>query len=416
MKCIDLTRRQFMYAASASVAGSKIIGLPTNGPAEFAQTRPRSVGLLIGSLLGDAMGGPLEFADEDKRKGNVVGARGWDPSKKLKRETVAEIANRASLMSYEKVRPGVAAYGPWIERAPAGTLTDDSRWKIVLIRAIQMAKLESKPLSRIHIARAILNFRPVSNQVPDAKTLQLVEEGLREYRYAANWMLGERDEKIALPLARLWAGIPNCSGQMMMLPLAIRYAGDSEKAYRQSYALNFVDSAPAKDIASVIVAALASVLGDSANGWSIDKRWDTIYQTMKMLDPFRLKKVPFAGRPLDKWLKIIDEIVEQANGRPAEAYRLLETKAKPEFFWDAHFKIIVALTLLRICDHNPMCALALAIDFGHDTDSYAQLIGAFAGAVYGPEAFPVEMRETVIKRLKAEYDEDVQQWVELLSS
>lgn len=412
MSVNHLNRRHFLSSAAATAFAARASLLMPDGakePNEFG------VGLLLGSLLGDAMGGPLEFAKEEQRKGNVVAARQWNKSTRLDADSISEIAGNAKLMSYEKVRPDPAAYGQWIEKAPAGTITDDTRWKIILIRAIRAANTKSKQLSQAHIAKAILDFRPKVNQPTDAATQKLLDEGLREYRYAANWVLRKRDPKVALPLDRLWAGIPNCSGQMMLLPLAIRHAGNPEAAYRNSFELNFIDSAGAKDIASMIVAALASVLGKETESLSAEERWETIFKTLRTLDPLRFKKVPFAGRPLDKWLQLVDSIVEKANGSPAKAYRLLETEGKPVYFWDAHFTLVVALTLLKLCKYDPMCSLALAIDFGHDTDSYAQLIGAFAGAVYGPEAFPNGMRSKLKKRLKEDYDENVTQWSTLLS-
>ena len=136
---------------------------------------------------------------------------------------------------------------------------------------------------------------------------------------------------------------------------------------------------------------------------------------MRTIDPFRLKDVPFAGRPLHKWLDLADSIVERANGRPSVAYKLLETDGKPVYYWDAHFTLLVAVTLLKLSRYNGLCALHLAIDFGHDTDSYAQLIGAMAGAVEGANVFPNEMRETVAVRLQADYGEEVADWVNLLS-
>ena len=136
---------------------------------------------------------------------------------------------------------------------------------------------------------------------------------------------------------------------------------------------------------------------------------------MRSVDPFRFTKVPFIGRPLDKWLDLVDSIVERAGGRPSVAYRLLESDGKPVYFWDAHFTLVVALTLLKISNYNAMCAMHLAIDFGHDTDSYAQLIGAIAGAIHGVGVFPGEMRRVVGERLQEDYDEDVQDWLNLLS-
>ena len=407
-----LNRRQFVFASAMS--GVAVRRLVTVG-SSLRIDDDLAYGLLIGSLLGDAMGGPLEFATNENRKGNVVGARQWAETRRLEESTIAEIASKTTLMSYEKVRPEPAAYGPWLPHAPAGTITDDSRWKIILIRAIRDAQDSgSKRLTQDDIARQICKFRPKANRAPDEATQKLIDEGLHEYRLAANWILGKRDPKVALPLDRLWAGIPNCSGQMMLLPLAIRHAGDPEAAYRESFELNFIDSAGAKDIASAIVAGLASVLG-TAKDDSDQQRWQRLVNTMQSVDPFRFNEVPFAGRPLNKWLKLVDSIIERAKGRPAVAYRLLETEGKPVYFWDAHFTLVVALTLLKLSDYDAMCSLALAIDFGHDTDSYAQLIGAFSGAVLGKDAFPQEMCQILNKRLKEDYGEDVTQWSSLFS-
>jgi ADP-ribosylglycohydrolase len=60
--------------------------------------------------------------------------------------------------------------------------------------------------------------------------------------------------------------------------------------------------------------------------------------------------------------------------------------------------------------------LQLSIEWGWDHDSYAQLLGAFIGAMYGPEIFPSAMRETVANRLILDYNEDQHEWVDLLMS
>jgi ADP-ribosylglycohydrolase len=407
-----MRRRLFLFNLIASPLSFQSLSALA---AQTTTREDRAAGLLWGTLIGDAMGGPLEFAKPEKRTGHVVDCRKWPESKRLDDKTIASIAKRATMMGYEDVRPEPAPYGPWVSKAPAGTVTDDSRFKVILVRAIrQAAKQGTDSVTRTHLANAILEFSPRLDQPADDATQKLMDEGLREYHYAANWVLGKRDPKIALPLDRLWAGIPNCSGQMLLLPLAVKYPGRAEEAYRHSFELNFVDAAGAKDIASAIVAGMASVLGEDADSLTTKERWARLETTMRSVDPFRLKAVPFAGRPLHKWLDLVDSIVERAAGRPSVAYRLLETEGKPVYYWDAHFTLVVALTLLKLSEFNALCALHLAIDFGHDTDSYAQLIGAMAGAVDGAEIFPKAMGQTVARRLKADYGEDVSDWVKLL--
>ena len=58
--------------------------------------------------------------------------------------------------------------------------------------------------------------------------------------------------------------------------------------------------------------------------------------------------------------------------------------------------------------------MQLSIDFGHDTDSYAQVLGAMAGAVHGLDIFPMSMADAVESRLLADYGESVDSWVATL--
>lgn len=409
-------RRQFLSGLAASALAIRFSSPNVVCPRTNASL-DRCAGLLWGSLIGDAMGGPLEFANSQQRKGHVVDCRSWPRTKRINKSTISDIAARATLMSYAVVRPDPAPYGPWVQEAPAGTVTDDSRFKIMLVRAIRRARSEGRSaLSRSDIAREIAQFAPRTDQAMDSRTRQLLEEGLREYRYAARWVLGERDPKTALPLDRLWAGVATCAGQMMLLPLALVHAGRPEQAYRASFDLNFVDAPAAKDIVSALIAGLASVLGERGDSLTIRQRWTTLEDTMRSVDPLRFSDVPFVGRPLHRWMDLADSIVDKAKGQPAVAYRLLETEGRPVYYWDAHFTLLVALTLLKLVDYNPMAALHMAIDFGHDTDSYAQIIGAMAGAVVGTQAFPQAMRDTVAERLKQDYGETVDQWLPLLTA
>ena len=66
--------------------------------------------------------------------------------------------------------------------------------------------------------------------------------------------------------------------------------------------------------------------------------------------------------------------------------------------------------------NDPLAALELSIEWGHDTDSYAQLLGAFIGAVHGASLFDPEMRETITSRLKLDYGANVNTYVALLEA
>ncbi len=220
-----VSRRQVLVQAAAIATG--VGAFRTNRLiAADAACSDRVAGLLLGGLIGDALGGPVEFADGEKVAGYLLGTRDWPASRTMTADDRAEWAETLPLLSYEKLRPDAVPYGPWRESADAGTVTDDSRHKIVLIRAIREAVAqEQATLTAADLARQYLDFKPIAGVEPDADTQKLCEEGFAEYRMAARWLLGDRDEALALPVERLWAGIANCSGQMMLPPLAAAYVG-----------------------------------------------------------------------------------------------------------------------------------------------------------------------------------------------
>ena len=404
---MNLNRRKLLLGGMAGIAASGQLDACT------LTDSSRVEGMLIGSLIGDALGGPIEFLAPDRVRKVMPGARRWNEDRTIDADILDELAKTLSMEPYETLRPGTAPYGPWMRRAPRGTITDDSRHKIVLMRALRAALAEGRTeLATTDLANAFLSFQPHIDRQPNAALKLLVDEGLREYRYAANWLLGQRDPKVALPVERLWSGISNCSGQMAMLPLAAAYPDQPDQAYRATYTADFIDAPTARDIVSAINAGLAAVLADERE---VSKRWDRLLTMIRETDPFRMRDVPFAGRPLDRWLDLADSIAERANGRPAKAYELLESEGKPVYWWDAHLTLLVPLTLLKLCRFNPLAAMHLTLDFGHDTDSYAQVLGAMAGAVHGKDIFPESMISAVEDRLAADYGESIGDWTQTLT-
>ncbi len=409
-----MDRRRFLNAASLSLAGGMLTHAAACAPSKQAS---RLRAMLLGSLIGDAMGGPIEFKPPEQIAEIMPAARTWDDDRRLNQDDMSRLAESLRLFSYAKLRPDTAAYGPWMERAAAGTITDDSRHKIVLMRALRQMRSEGRNgLRREDLAKAFLSFTPVEGAPVTGQLARLVEEGLREYRMASRWILGERDLKQALPIERLWAGVSNCSGQMALLPMAGVFPGQPERAYRETFRLNFIDAPIARDIVSAMNAGLAAVLNPATDGMSAQARWDLLLKTMHQTDPYRFAEVPFAWRQLHRWLDLANSIAQRSEGRPKVAYQLLEDEGKPVYFWDAHFTLLVPLTLLRLCEFEPLAAFHLALDFGHDTDSYAQVLGALAGAVHGMDIWNKELSMAVESRLAADFGESIDDWTDLLAA
>ena len=377
----------------------------------------RELGLLVGGMLGDAIGGPVEFLDR-ARKDNVLPAtRNWPADRVLDKDERQRLARSLPMLSYETLRPDSAPYGPWPEKAAAGTVTDDTRHKIVLMRTVQAAvECAQWPITAKSVARQYIQFQPKRSQPAEGREAELCEEGMRQYRFAAQWLLGNRDLRQARPVERLWSGIDNCSGQMLLPPLAAVFPAQPEAAYRAAYAIDFVDTPAARDIASALIAGIASVLGPDSDQLTTTERWQLLLSTIRATDPFGLAEVPFAGRPLHRWLDLADSLAQRADGRPARLFELLEREGKPVYWWDAHFTLLCPLAMLKFCEFDVLAALHLTLDFGHDTDSYAQVIGCLGGAVCGISTFPSSMCKRVLKQVEYEYGESVNVWQQLLAA
>jgi ADP-ribosylglycohydrolase len=408
----------FSACATPSLAGPES-SFSTHLESSSESQRDRMLGLLYGGLIGDALGGPLEFSKAAASEKRLANVRTWDDERILAASDRERMSNSIPLHEYSRLRPDTAPYGPWIADAPAGTLTDDSRHKIVLLRALQAANEKERPLRQTDLAEAFLSFEPkMSEQSADVGTPQtkaLNEEGFREYRYAARWLLGERDLELARPVERLWSGVNNCSGQMMFPPLSIRYSGEPEKAYRRTFELDFIDAPVARDFAAALNAGLAAALDADLDSASPQDRWTKLLEAMRLTDPYKFREVPFAGRQLDRWLDRIPDWLDRAANRPKVLFEILETEGKPVYWWDAHFTLIVPIAILHLCKFDPLAAMHLTLDFGHDTDSYAQVLGCMIGAVHGISVFPPSHVRAVRSRLFEEYGESLEQWVEHLT-
>ena len=372
----------------------------------------RTQGMLLGSLIGDAMGGPVEFKSQHELNSVLPDLRNAETQdfKSILREPTKLRGFRC--LPYAKLRPDIAPYGPWEKNAPAGTVTDDSRHKMILLHCLRQAAGKSPvSLTAGDLARSYLEYFQQPRWSPAYR--KLATESFREYTQAARWLQGERDTAVALPPARIWAGIGNCSGQMAFLPLAAVYPGNPDGAYRATFALSFIDTGQAKDINSALVASLSAAIGSEEE--DVRQRWTAAIEAIRSTDPYRYADVPFATRPAVEWLDFALKSADDAKGSPAKLYQTLEQHGRPKYYWDAHFTFATTWAFLHFADYDPDTAILVSLAFGHDTDSTAQLIGALCGAIYGTSIFPSETKREVEERLAADYGESVNEWTEVLS-
>jgi hypothetical protein len=263
------------------------------------------------------------------------------------------------------------------------------------------------PLGVADLARAYVDWPESPAVVGRTGYPALAADWLEEWRFAARWVLGSRDTAVALPPSRMWQGLPTCSGQMSLPPLAAVFAGEPERAYRAAHGLGFFDNGFGKDLNAAIVAGLAVALVTPTKGPGDQAAWDAVIGAMRRCDPYRFGAIRWTQRAVDRWLDFARRAVEGAAGRPARLFATLEKEFAANSKWEAQIPFVVTFASLEICGHHPLAALQLAMEWGHDTDSYAQLTGAFVGALHGPGIFPAAWREAVRDRLVADHGVDL---------
>lgn len=412
-----LSRRRFL-SVGAAATGIAIGGVAADGAAPRARTvdlRRKVEGLLVGTLLGDALGGPVEFQPPEAVHALPDGPKAWPPGERLDAAALEAARGRFRLRGYQPLRPVPEPYGHWATDAPPGTLTDDSRHKMVLAHALRTARSQGRTTLGVRpFAEAYLTWGDRPGARPEHREIN--DEWMREVGYAARWVLGERDNAVARPPERLWNGLPTCMGQMALLPLAAAYPGDPEGAFLAAYNLAFFDPGWGKDLNAGLVAALAVALTLPAELDSRHASWEAIRRTFREVDPYRQADVPWCERQGLRWLREADRMVEEAAGEPARLFAAMDAEFAEASKWEAQVPFVAAFATARLADYLPLETMQVCLEWGHDTDSYAQVLGAMFGALHGPEVFPDDARSLVAQRLEADYGESLDEWIDLFSA
>ncbi len=359
----------------------------------FAQSlEHRTYGMLLGSAIGDAAGAPYEFFYPAQR------SQWASSSTPLTSEGIQGLTSSFGLHSHFRK---ASSYAHWVDYAPAGTITDDTRLKIILMNTLRH---HPQPTASA-LASEILNFpKRLPVQVPN-----LCKSWLSEFSKAARWQLDIKEGEEALPSERLWAGIPSMAGQMALLPLAAMNPDDLPGTYKLAWELDFLDHGLARDINAAVVTGLAAALQPGAS-------WTSIEQAMRDTDPYGYGKATYGQRALNRWLDFAHKAVKRAQGSPQKLFEILENELEAKVWWECWVPVVVVFALAEVANYQPLAAMQLCIEFGHDTDSYAQLMGAFVGALHGPDIFPEALRSTITNRLRLDFGEDLEDWVTLLTT
>ncbi|MEO1021812.1 MAG: ADP-ribosylglycohydrolase family protein [Bacteroidota bacterium] len=354
----------------------------------FAQSlESRVEGLLIGSMIGDALGGPVEYRERQQSHWVTQGL-------KMKSEDFRTMASRVSLQAY--VEPP-EAYGQWVNLAPAGSVTDDSRFKFMFIDFLKSGKE--------HTQQAFGEYMLGYYEQPGTLYDSLKTEWLNEF--ASVWYnLQDAGHPKAKPRERVWGGIPTMAGQMPFLPLASLYPGNPEEAYLATWKINSMDNGVAMDVTSALVAGLSTAL--------VAENWEDVFTAMRTTDPFGYAEVPWVPRRFNEWMDQSISIAERAEGSPSRLFEILEQELNARTWWETWVPVVISFSCLHFAEYNGLAAMQLTVEFGYDTDSAAQLLGAFVGAMHGGEVFADRLSDPVKEQLTDQYQVDFDKLVQTL--
>ncbi|MBY0478632.1 MAG: ADP-ribosylglycohydrolase family protein [Chitinophagaceae bacterium] len=387
-----------------------------NAIADTTFLRTKIKGLITGTLLGDALGGPIEFQGHQEIQASPRPPKLWiDTTDLMDAVELKAAAERMYFREYKYILPHVQPYGSWSENAAPGTVTDDSRHKMILMYMLRTAMQKNQwPVSEIHSAHAYLDWSKSKTIKTHSGYDTLCKQWLGESYKSINWILGNRKIGEAYPVERMWNALPTCYGQMALTPLAAIYPGQPQKAYLAAYNTAWFDIGFAKDMSAASVAGISVALTLDPTKMTNEELWKKVFDAMLTTDPYDYLKIPWCERQVQRWLNLSDVFVQQANGSPAKLFSLLDKEFMYTTKWEAQVPFLVVFSILKICNYDPLAAMQLSIEWGNDHDTYPQFLGAFVGALYGAEIFKADMRSTISKRLQLDYDENIDEWVNTL--
>jgi len=371
-------------------------GMPALDSASYYD---RVLGALVGSSIGDAMGASTEMW----ARGDIRRVYGY-----INSLTPA-------------IRPQ-SPEGTWSHNLPAGSGTDDTRWKAFTAHYLSQHKGELGPEA---FARSITGYyenvagdlgEAAVSRNPDAldSTLQRVD-WIREWARVAR-AYQEGPEAYALARDRFYGGEMSCAG-MLYTPMFGLVAPDPEAAYRLAYQHALFDLGYARDI-SALVAALTQMALHTRDT-------DSLLNTAVFTDPFRFQDSRLVGRISLQTAQNARDYVRRARLQTAEQLRsALDSldRHPPRGYPDGDLAWMQQETIYSLLEEDqeaiPFHAgeiweiliagleygqgdfrktLAFIINYGRDNDTVAAVAGMIVGAQLGFEGLPEPEREQVLQ-------------------
>ena len=363
------------------------------------QLYDKVLGLLVGSAIGDAMGAPTEMWNRAERQISYGYVEALDPS---------------------FIDP--SPEGLWDFYLPAGTTTDDTRWKHLTgeFLAVEASSFyQATGPDPYRFASHILDY--YRREVAKLKLLSAddpvdIEYRVRRLSWLQEWaMVAEpfvnKDlEKYTTALHRFYGGDLLCAGMLYAPVIGLPYPGDPLKAYVAAHRLGLFDQGYARDITGLTAALVAAAMAPGATPESITEVFRTV-------DPYQYFRSRLFGREAFKTYRNTAHIASIAlnlnqciEEKPAKvwqgdslkscqlqtAFELLDQQNQHS---PAHAQeiLLVTLTGLLYAEFDFQQCMEFIVNYGRDNDTSAAVAGAILGAYQGYTALPEDQKRQVIQ-------------------
>ncbi|MEM7368195.1 MAG: ADP-ribosylglycohydrolase family protein [Bacteroidota bacterium] len=364
-------------------------------------------GALLGSAIGDAMGAPTEMWSRHQMQvefGHIVGLDS------MVREPSAE--------------------GIWDYNLEAGSTTDDTRWKALMVdfftgtgKSVQarQAELDANDFARLVMNRYESGIHQLKQT--EAYDSEPFENQMRKMLWLKEWAMVAKpfvDNDLAAfsdALNRFYGGEMVCAGMLFSPMVGVLYPGDPLWAYEQTYAIDIYDLGYAKDISGLTASMVAEAMRPGASQ-------DSVLAVMRHVDPKGYFKSRLVGRSAYKLFQDARYLVNEAKSiNPTEvlknppvqlalplktaedsvryaqwstAYQKLDQYLMRFPFHPAEIHLI-NLTAMMICAFDFERSLEFVINYGRDNDTVGAVTGAILGAYHGAKALPQDQVKQVLE-------------------
>ncbi|MFM1878541.1 MAG: hypothetical protein RLZZ241_1407 [Bacteroidota bacterium] len=381
-----------------AVPENPVYGTPLPKPDTIAYY-DRVLGALVGSAIGDAMGASTEM---------------WH------RKDIRRIYGYLNTLS-PAIRPK-SPEGTWNNNLPAGSGTDDTRWKAFTAGYLNRHRGNLGPKQ---FTQSILSYyETVANDLgdeavkryPDAldSTLQRVD-WIREWARVSR-AYQEGPESYEMARDRFYGGEMSCAG-MLYTPMFGLVAPDPESAYTMAYQHALFDLGYARDI-SGLVAALTQMALHTQNS-------DSLLNTAVFTDPYHYQDSRLVGRIALQQFESARDYVRKARLEsiatlgekvPPEAQKVPKKYPFSELEWLQQEYVYQQLELdkkaipfhageiweiliagLEFGQGDFMKSIAFIVNYGRDNDTVAAVAGMILGAQVGFDELPLMERELVLQ-------------------